>query len=155
MEYLTANKRSVRIIGQYYVNGSVKFTGLPEVWGSASDSLYYIPNTTIPDTNIGWYWTATDSNSTNSTATGSWGGTIDAIPDNSLKITVRSCVVLSCIRDKFLCCRRLARLWHIYHPSSDGSIQLIFVLILSSIGGTKTGTSSCLILIIRKLNKFW
>ena len=50
MEYLTTNGRRILIIGQSYINGSVQFTGFPEVWGS---SMPYIYNDIIPDTNRG------------------------------------------------------------------------------------------------------
>ena len=68
MEYLTNNGQHIRIIGHSSVNGSVQFTGSPEVWGI---NLSYISNASIPDTNRGWGWTGTSSNSTFSTVTGS------------------------------------------------------------------------------------
>ena len=51
MEYLTTGIRRITIIGKYSVNGSVQFTGFPEVWGS---SMPYISNTTISYANRGW-----------------------------------------------------------------------------------------------------
>ena len=49
-DYLTTDGRRIRIIGKYYVNGSVQFIVSPKVWGSI---LPYISNDTILDTNIG------------------------------------------------------------------------------------------------------
>ena len=69
-EYLTNDGRYIRIICQYSVNRSVQVTGIPEVWGSASDSLPYITNATITAEKIGWGLTDTYSNSNSSTATG-------------------------------------------------------------------------------------
>ena len=123
MEYFTTNGRRIRIIGQYYCNGSVKFTGLPVFWGSSQN---YISNATIPDTNRGFGCTVTDINRTSSSAIGSWSITIDNSPENSPRSPVRYRVVRSRNRNAFLHCRHLERLWCLYNPSSDGFIRLIF-----------------------------
>ena len=46
-KYFTNDRRHIRIIDKSSVNGSVQFTGIPEGWGSSSDIMTYIPNTTI------------------------------------------------------------------------------------------------------------
>ena len=90
MDYLTTDGRLNRIIGQYSVNESVQFTGIPEIWVS---SLRYISNSTITDATILWGWTGTDSHSTNSTGTGIWGSLENASPANSLRCPICSRVI--------------------------------------------------------------
>ena len=116
MDYFSTDGRRIRIIGQYYVNGSVQLNGVLEVWIS---SLLYISNATITDTNRGWGWTGTAINSTISTATVIWGTPINTSTANSPRIPVIYCVARSRNRDEFLQCRRLENLWRLYKLSDD------------------------------------
>ena len=98
MDYLTPDGRQNKIIVQCSVNGSVKFTGFPKIWGN---SLPYIPNTALPYATRGWGWT-TDIHSTNYTSTihipsytGNWGRNTNASPANYPRSPVLSSVVRS------------------------------------------------------------
>ena len=118
-EYLNNDGRRIRIIGKYFVNGSVQFTGFPEDWGS---NLPYISITYILDTNIGRGWKGTYS--TSSTATIIWGITINTSTDNSPRSTLHSCVVYSRYCDDFLHYRHLEFLWRLYNPSDEYNSRL-------------------------------
>ena len=50
-EYLTPDGWKNKIIGQRSVNGSIKFNGVPEIWGII---LPYIANNSLPDAIRGW-----------------------------------------------------------------------------------------------------
>ena len=125
-EYLTNDRRHIRIVGKYYVNGSVQFTVITEGWVSSSDILPYIPNATIPDESIGWGWTGKASNITILTDIDSWGRPIYTSPANSPTIPVHvHHAVRFFISDEFLHSRRVEYLWRRYHPSAVGHRRLI------------------------------
>ena len=127
IDYLTPDRRRNIIIGKCSVNGSLQFTGFPEIWDSG---LPYISNDELPDATRGWGRNGTDRNSFTAAIkipgfTGNWGSTINAIPDNSPRSPVCYLVVHSRNRNNFLYCRRLERLWSLYTPRTGGQIRLV------------------------------
>ena len=105
-EYLSDKGWLNLIIGEIYINGSIKFIRLPEIWVSG---LPFIENPRAPEATRGWWITGS------TIITESWGRSAHTIPDNSTRSPVCSCTVQIRIRDYLLYCRRLKLLWRLHN----------------------------------------
>ena len=148
---MTTDRRSNRIIGKYFVNGTIKLIGLPEVWGSI---LPYIFNAVISEYRG---WGSGGCTGTESTISTSKTG---VEPSETVLLNLQgvlfSPVLYTVVIDMTSSIvGNLSSFGSCTTPVLMIKTGWLLRLIIIYLGGFNTGTSYYLILIFPIINTFW